>query len=192
MQTVIKKLSELRRPDKNVRRHSDKQIKEYMRSIEMFGQLRPMVIDEDNIVLAGNGLLTALMHLERETADCYVVTGLTSNQKKKLMLADNKIYELGVNDVSAFDELLRDLSGDIDIPGYDEDLLRALTVSAAESDKMIKSYAAPDKEPTARTNHEQTQHQPPQDRPSTPKISAVATDEDFNCSCPRCGFKFNR
>ena len=67
MQTVTKNVSELKRPAKNVRLHGDRQIKEYIRSIEMFGQIRPIVIDENNTVLAGNGLLTALMQMGRET-----------------------------------------------------------------------------------------------------------------------------
>ena len=129
MQTITKKLDELKHPDKNLRLHVDKQIKEYIRSIEMFGQIRPLVIDEKNVVLAGNGLLTALKSMGRKTADCYVVSELTSKQKKKLMLADNKIFELGVNDADAFNEILRELGDDIDIPGYDADLLKTLTAS---------------------------------------------------------------
>ena len=144
MQTVTKNVSELKRPAKNVRLHGDRQIKEYIRSIEMFGQIRPIVIDENNIVLAGNGLLTALMQMGRETADCYVVTNLSEKQKKKLMLVDNKIFELGVNDANTFDELLRELDGDIDIPGYDEELLKVLTASAnRDAAKFAKIYRVP-------------------------------------------------
>lgn len=198
MQTVTKPLSELKRADKNVRLHGDKQIKEYIRSIEMFGQLRPMVIDEDNVVLAGNGLLTALLQMGRETADCYVVTGLTAKQKKKLMLADNKIFELGVNDTNAFDDLLRELGGDVDIPGYDEELLKVLTANAKEADEIISSYGTFSEEKVAEIKKQgEKQSTPP---PATPpqRINPGAeipqeqfADETFNCACPRCGFKFN-
>mgnify|MGYP002626919214 CR=1 FL=1 len=146
METVTKNLNELKRPDKNVRLHGDRQIREYIRSIEMFGQLRPMVVDEHNVVLAGNGLLTALQQMGRTTADCYVVTGLSEKQKKKLMLADNKIFELGVNDTNVFDELLRELDGDIDVPGYDEELLKVLTASrkalkdSSPARNVVKKY----------------------------------------------------
>lgn len=60
MKVIKKKLSELRRPKKNVRNHSIKQIEEFKRSVQMFGQIRPIVIDEDNVILAGNGLFMAL------------------------------------------------------------------------------------------------------------------------------------
>ena len=45
MTVVRKPLSELRRPDRNVRMHTDKQLKDFRRSVEMFGQIRPIVVD---------------------------------------------------------------------------------------------------------------------------------------------------
>ena len=52
MNVTRKLLSELRRPERNVRMHTDKQLKEFRRSIEMFGQIRPIVVDEDGVILA--------------------------------------------------------------------------------------------------------------------------------------------
>ena len=49
----------LKSPEKNVRKHNEKQIKELARSIEKFGQIRPVVIDENNVVYCGNGLVEA-------------------------------------------------------------------------------------------------------------------------------------
>ena len=95
MNITVKKLAELHKPAHNIRRHSDKQITEYIRSIEMFGQVKPLVVAEDGEIIAGNGLYEALLRMGRETCDCYVMVGLTDVQKKKLMMADNKVYELG-------------------------------------------------------------------------------------------------
>lgn len=192
MQTAIKNLNELKRPEKNVRLHGDRQIKEYIRSIEMFGQIRPLVIDEDNVVLAGNGLLTALKQMGRETADCYVVTGLSAKEKKKLMLADNKIFELGVNDTNVFDELLRDLGGDIDIPGFDEELLKILTANAQEADEIISNYGTFSEQSISKMNSADTQQLPQQRINRGEEINSEQfKDDNFNCTCPRCGFKFN-
>ena len=196
MQTITKKLDELKRPEKNFRVHSDRQIKEYIRSIEMFGQIRPLVIDENNVVLAGNGLLTALKEMGRETADCYVVSGLTAKEKKKLMLVDNKIFELGVNDMGAFDDILRELGGDIDIPGYDVDLLKTLTASFDEADKFISSNDTMSEEKIAQMKTPQAKMQMPPEstqkiNPSTEISTENFADDKFNCQCPRCGFKFN-
>lgn len=203
MQTVTKKISELKRPDKNVRLHGDRQIKEYIRSIEMFGQIRPLVIDEQNTVLAGNGLLTALKQMGHETADCYVVQNLTEKQKKKLMLVDNKIFELGVNDANVFDELLRELDGDIDIPGYDEELLKVLTASAKQTDEIINSYGTFSEKSisamnSARTQQTQLQQQTSQPQQlqsqsltqeTIPRQSEAIQNSQKYIVCPKCGEK---
>lgn len=49
-----KKLSELHKPARNIRRHSEKQLTEYIRSIKMFGQVKPLVVAEDGEIIAGN------------------------------------------------------------------------------------------------------------------------------------------
>lgn len=133
-------LSELKLPEKNVRIHSAKQIDEFKRSIQMFGQIRPIVCDESHIIIAGNGLYAALNALGWNEADCYVVEGLSEIQKKKLMLADNRIFNLGVDDLQAFDEIILELDNDFDIPGYDSDLLETLTLTVDVADDYMSGY----------------------------------------------------
>lgn len=60
MKITVKKLSELHKPAHNIRRHSEKQLTEYIRSIEMFGQVKPLVVAEDGEIIAGNGLYSLL------------------------------------------------------------------------------------------------------------------------------------
>lgn len=144
MNVTRKPLSELRRPERNVRMHTDKQLKEFRRSIEMFGQIRPIVVDEDGVILAGNGLYETLLSMGRTEADCYVVTGLTEAQKKKLMLADNRVFDLGVDDLSALDAFVLELKDDLDIPGYEEDLLRAMVMEADEAADTLSEYGTID------------------------------------------------
>jgi len=159
MKIVTRKLSELRPMEKNVRKHNDKQIGEYVKSLNMFGQLRPMVIDETGMILAGNGLYEALLRKGAETGDCFVAEGLTEKQKKKLMLADNRVYELGKTDMETFDEIIRELEGDLDVPGWDEDLLETITSSVAEADAMIESYGLFDpEEVSVVSNREREDH----------------------------------
>ena len=133
-------LSELKAPEKNVRIHSDKQINEFIRSIDMFDQIRPIVVDENYTILAGNGLYAALTAMGRTEADCYIIKGLSENEKKKLMLADNKIFNLGVDDMEAFEDILAELDGDLDIPGYDTELLETLTADSGDVDELMSGY----------------------------------------------------
>lgn len=140
MKIVKKKLSDLRHPDMNTRMHTDKQLKEFRRSIEMFGQIRPIVVDEDGVILAGNGLYDTLHTMGRSEADCYVVAGLTEKQKKKLMLADNRIFSLGVDDMDTFDSFIQELKDDLDIPGFDEEMLQSLVLDVEEVGELLTGY----------------------------------------------------
>lgn len=144
MKVVKMPLSALKPPERNVRMHTDKQLKEFERSIAMFDQIRPIVADENGVILAGNGLFETLKRMGRDKADVLRITGLTENQKKKLMLADNKIFGLGVDDLSAFDAFLADLKDDLDIPGFDEDLLRSMAAEASAVTAQLQEYGTLD------------------------------------------------
>lgn len=140
MKVVRRKMSELHKTDINIRRHSEKQIREYVRSLTMFGQIRPLVITEDGEILIGNGMYEALQSMGAEECDVYVAEGLNKAQKKKLMLADNKVYELGFTDVDVLDDIIRELDGDFDVPGYDADLLDMLAKNPVEAGDEITGY----------------------------------------------------
>ena len=200
MKVVQKKLSELRKLEKNIRRHSPKQITEYVRSVKMFGQIRPLVIDEDGVILAGNGLYDALISMGEEKADCYVISDLTETQKKKLMLADNRVYELGMTDTEVFDEIIRSLGGDVDVPGWDADLLETLNASVREVNAMVDSYGSYQPEDMGRYNREPQNGalQQGSDGPQSASLSAAAPEVETPQSaaqtvsaryviCPKCG-----
>ena len=200
MKIVQKKLTDLRKIDKNIRRHSQKQLNEYVRSVKMFGQIRPLVVDEEGVILAGNGLYDALVSMGEEKADCYVVSDLTETQKKKLMLADNRVYELGMTDTEVFDEIIKSLDGDIDVPGWDADLLETLNASVREVNAMVDSYGSYQPEDMNRYRQEPQNGalQQGTDGPHGAPLSAEAPEGETqqNASeavsaryviCPKCG-----
>lgn len=144
MEVTIKKLSDLKHPEKNVRIHSEQQIRELKRSLEKFGQTRALVIDENNIILIGNGLYEAMVSLGYQEATVYVKTGLSENDKKKLMIADNKTYALGIDNLETLNEFLEELQGDLDIPGYDEEILQQMVADADEVTEKLSEYGTLD------------------------------------------------
>ena len=144
MKVTIKKLSVLKHPEKNVRIHSEQQIRELKRSLEKFGQTRALVIDENNIILIGNGLYEAMVSLGYQEATVYVKAGLSENDKKKLMIADNKTYALGIDNLETLNEFLEELQGDLDIPGYDEEILQQMVADADEVTEKLSEYGTLD------------------------------------------------
>lgn len=177
MKITVVPLDIFKRPVRNVRHHPQKQIDEMKRSLTMFGQTRPMVVDDEYTVLVGNGMLTAMEELGWKEAECYVYEGLTEARKKKLMLADNRVYDLGLTDMDAFDAILQELAGDTDIPGWDEALLKTLTASTTEVDALIGSYGSyPREEVDSLTRRERDDYVSPPD--SGAAYSPVATASD--------------
>lgn len=72
MKVIKKRLDDLKHPEKNVRIHSEQQIRELKRSLEKFGQTRALVVDENNVILIGNGLYEAMVSLGYQEASVYV------------------------------------------------------------------------------------------------------------------------
>lgn len=146
MEIITMKLVDLVKPEKNVRIHTEQQLKEFQRSVKMFGQIRPIVVDENNVILAGNGLYETLIAMGKETADVYKYDNLTENQKKKLMIADNKIFSLGIENLDTLNSFLEDLQGDLDIPGFDEDILKQMVSEAEDVTEKLSEYGTLDDE----------------------------------------------
>lgn len=196
MEITVKKLSELRPAAKNVRRHTDKQIAEYIRSLDMFGQIKPIIADEHGEIIAGNGLYQALVQMGKEACDCYILSGLSENQKKKLMLADNRVYELGITDMDAFDEIIRELGNDIDVPGWDEDLLSMMNAAAEDVDDIVNGYGSYEEADVSRLAERKAPDNVPTSAPvetpvATPQVAPQPEGSQGQVQrvivCPKCG-----
>lgn len=140
------KLADLVIPEKNIRIHTEQQLKEFERSVRMFGQIRPIVIDENRVILAGNGLYATLLRMGETEADVYQYFDLTENQKKKLMIADNKIFALGIENLNTLNDFLEELHDDLDIPGYDSEILKQMVSEAEDITEKISEYGTLDDE----------------------------------------------
>jgi hypothetical protein len=136
IETVV--IAGLRPPPRNTRRHPEAQITEFCRALLMFGQTRPIVIDEEGQVLAGNGLVEAAKKLEWTEVQAIRMRGLSDTDKAKLILSDNRIFQMGVDDYDAIKSVLGNL-GDYDVPGFDEDLLKSLIGNV---DQLTENYTS--------------------------------------------------
>ena len=101
MRTETVAIAALKAPPNNVRVHPEQQIVEFMRAIQKFGQARPVVIDDESVILAGNGLVEACRRLNHSEVVAYRMTGLSPADNASLMLSDNRIYSLGLDDHGA-------------------------------------------------------------------------------------------
>jgi len=95
---------------RNARTHSKKQIAQIVESIQQFGVYKPIIIDNVETVLAGNGTLAAAILLGLKLVPVVRITHLTPTQKRLLVLADNKIAENAGWDREFLAEELAELS----------------------------------------------------------------------------------
>lgn len=100
----------------NARKHSKKNLEAIAKSLQQFGQRKPIVITQDNVVVAGNGTLEAAIEIGWKGINCVrVPADWTEEQIKAFALADNRTAELASWDSSILLDQLREL----DVTGWD-------------------------------------------------------------------------
>lgn len=103
---IEKNIAELKENKNNVRKHSKKQIEQLKKSIEEFGFTVPLVVNSENIILAGHGRFIAAKSLNLKNLPCVVVDYLSEKQQRAYALVDNRI---GQNSEWDRDLLLKEL-----------------------------------------------------------------------------------
>ncbi len=117
----------------NVRRHPERNLAAIKASLARFGQQKPIIVDGDGIVRAGNGTLEAARALGWDKI-AVVRTPLKGSEATAYAIADNRTAELAEWDDVGLAEQLRALqSEDID--------LTAVGFEAGEVDAMIERLA---------------------------------------------------
>lgn len=102
-------ISELK-PYANNPRDNENAIDAVAASINEFGFKVPIVIDSDNVIIAGHTRLKAAQKLGFEKVPCIVAGDLTPEQVKAFRLADNKTAELAEWNIELLNQELEELS----------------------------------------------------------------------------------
>lgn len=77
--------------ENNSRTHSDEQVSQICASITEFGFTNPVLIDNDNIIIAGHGRLMAAKKLKLEEVPCIRLGHLNDEQRRAYVIADNQL-----------------------------------------------------------------------------------------------------
>jgi DNA modification methylase len=113
----------------NARTHSDAQVAQIAASIKEFGFNNPVLIADDNSIIAGHGRVMAARKLGKDTVPAVRLSHLTEMQRKAYILADNKLALNADwdNSLLAIDLAdLKDLGFDTDLTGFSADEIAAL------------------------------------------------------------------
>ena len=120
---------------RNSRTHSDQQIAQVAASIREFGFLNPVIIAEDNTILAGHARVLAARKLGLSKVPCIKAESLTDAQKRAYIIADNKLsLNAGWDEDLLAVEIsdLKDEAFDISLLGFEADELEKLFRSEAD------------------------------------------------------------
>lgn len=91
--TDLVPIGSLRPHPRNARTHSKKQIALIKGSIEKFGQIRPVIVDDEDTILAGHGFIEAARLAGLTHVAVVRFSHLSETQKRAYLIADNKIAE---------------------------------------------------------------------------------------------------
>ena len=133
---------------RNARTHSEAQIAQIAASIAEFGFTAPILAGSDGVIVAGHGRLAAARKLGLATVPVVVLEHLTPNQRRALVIADNKIAENAGWD----EELLRlelaelqEADFDLALTGFDADeLLEIMAGEETTTEGNTDEDAAPE------------------------------------------------
>jgi len=119
MQITRKNVSELKEYENNPRENNHA-VEAVANSIREFGFKVPIIVDENNIIIAGHTRYKAAISLGLEEVPCIVASDLTPEQVKAFRLADNKVGELATWDLEKLRLELENIEGlDMSLFGFE-------------------------------------------------------------------------
>jgi len=126
---IYKKTADLVPYAMNSRTHTDEQIDQIANSMVEFGFTNPVLLDEEDGIIAGHGRILAAQQLNLDEVPTICLEGLTAAQKKAYVIADNQLaLNAGwdLDNLKLEVESLDELGFDIELLGFDDDFLKDL------------------------------------------------------------------
>lgn len=117
------RVSQLRPYPRNARVHSKKQVKQIADSIARFGFTAPVLVDGQNMILAGHGRVEAAKLLQMQRVPCRRIESMTEAEKRAYVVADNKLTLNGTWDEQILAEelqglLAQEIDFDVGVTGF--------------------------------------------------------------------------
>lgn len=145
LKSAIVAIADLQHDPLNARKHGKRNIEAIKDSLTRFGQQKPIIVADGNIVIAGNGTMTAAAELGwAEIAVTY--TNLTAEECRAFAIADNRTAEFAEWDDDALLASLEEIGGDLHrFAGFTEDEIASLQFVSTVDSEDDKPRFDPDK-----------------------------------------------
>jgi hypothetical protein len=147
-------LDTLRLDPTNARKHSKKQIAQIAESVRAFGFNVPVLIDDDNKVIAGHGRFLACKLLGFTEVPTICLDHLSPEQIRAFMIADNRLSENSTWDEILLGEQLKslseiDLNFSLEATGFEIGEIDVLIEGVSQPGEVAKDPADEDKVPVS-------------------------------------------
>ena len=142
MEIIYKSTKEIK-PYENNPRNNNEAVEKVAASITDYGFRVPIVIDSDNVIVAGHTRYKAALKIGCESVPCIVIDDLTPEQIRAYRLIDNKTAEYSSWNFEMLEKELKSL--DIDISEFEfPDLGETLDISDDDfyTDETVKNVKA--------------------------------------------------
>ncbi len=165
MEIKMVKVEDLK-PYENNPRFNDDAVEYVANSIKKFGFKVPMIIDKNNVIVAGHTRYKASLELNLKEVPCIIADDLTEEQIKAFRLADNKVAEKSSWDLDLLGDEIKELAeldfniddltslgfgsfelsmleDDVEPEGYDDELIEQYSENSEEflkSKRTIITY----------------------------------------------------
>jgi hypothetical protein len=132
LEIIYKSPSELKPFQKNPYNHPEKQLTMLKKSMREFGFTSPVLISQDNMVIAGHARLKAAQEIGLSEVPTIFID-LPYEKAVAYVIADNQLAKLAEEDRDLLGELLQGIN---DIPDFD---IEAVGFSSEDIDTLLKS-----------------------------------------------------
>ena len=116
------KLSDIKPYERNPRRNDDS-VQAVANSIKEFGFRNPIIVDADNVIIAGHTRYKAAKKLRLKTVPVIVADDMTPEQVEAYRIADNSAGSASTWDLDLLTDILQDIDFDMADYGLDLDLV---------------------------------------------------------------------
>lgn len=152
----ISNIADLKPDSRNARKHNQRNLNMIVDALHKVGAARSIVIDENGVILAGNGVVEAaadagiervqVVDADGETIIAVRRTGLTDEQKRKLAYYDNRTAEVAEWDAK---QIAADLEAGFSFEGIfseqeTQDILGGVDAGRSSLDDLAEKYGEPD------------------------------------------------
>lgn len=138
MNVIEVKVDDLKPYENNPRNNADS-VQYVANSIKEFGFKVPIIVDRNNVIVAGHTRLLAAKLLGMETVPCIVADDLTDEQVRAFRIADNKVGEFSTWEQAMLDLELIEIGGAIDMSKFGFPLLEVEDEEKKKSASTLES-----------------------------------------------------